>query len=518
MTERGNSMKTFAAIDVGSFELAMKIFEISRASGIREIDAVRCSLDLGSGTYATGKMQYDKINELCVKLQEFSAIMKSYKVDDYKAYGTSALRETKNTAIVVDQVEQQTGIRISVLGNSEQRFLDYKSIASKGGEFEKIIEKKTAIVDIGGGSIQISLFDKDKLVTTQNMKMGVLRLQDTMSQISAPSDKYEELIDEYIGTQLEVFKKLYLSDEAVPNIIIVDDYISAIVDKKIVGDAHRFASIKDVSGIMGRFRSMSANEIARMMDIPEENVQLTFISEILISRICRLMQAETIWVPGVTLSDGMAYEYAENKKLVPAKHDFEEDIIACAENISARYMGSKKRSETLDKIALQIFDSMKRFHGLGERERLLLRIAAILHDCGKYISLVNLGECSYNIIISTEIIGLSHMEREIVANVVKFNHTEFEYYEVLGKRLTLSREDYLVIAKLTAMLRLANGLDRSHKQKFGDMKVAVHGNTLECTVSADEDITLEKGMLSRRADFFEEVFSVHPVIKQKKQI
>ena len=120
--------------------------------------------------------------------------------------------------------------------------------------------------------------------------------------------------------------------------------------------------------------------------------------------------------------------------------------------------------------------------------------------------------------MSTEIIGLSHIEREIVANVVKFNHTEFEYYDVIGKKLALGRDDYLIIAKLTAMLRLANGLDRSHKQKFGEMKVALHGSILECTVRADEDVTLEKGLLSNRADFFEEVFSVHPVIKQKKQI
>ena len=70
---------------------------------------------------------------------------------------------------------------------------------------------------------------------------------------------------------------------------------------------------------------------------------------------------------------------------------------------------------------------MKKMHGLGKRERLYLRLAAILHDCGKYISLVNTGEASFQIIMSTEIIGLSHQEREIVANVVRFNHSRFVY-------------------------------------------------------------------------------------------
>ena len=197
------------------------------------------------------------------------------------------------------------------------------------------------------------------------------------------------------------------------------------------------------------------------------------------------------------------------------RSDFEQDIIACAQNISKRYMGSKKRGETLEKIALTIFDSMKKVHGLGARERLLLRLATLLHDCGKYISMVNLGECSYSIIMATEMIGLSHMEREIVANVVKFNHEEFEYYDV-AKASTLDPEAYLKIAKLTAILRIANGLDRSHKQKFKDVKSVLKENVLTITVETGEDITLEKGMFWHRADFFEEVYSVKPLIKQKK--
>ena len=170
-------MKTFAAIDVGSYELGMKIFEISSRNGLREIDHIRHRIDLGTDTFATGKISYDRVDELSRVLRDYNDIMKTYRVDDYTAYGTSAIRETENTMIVLDQIAQRTGIRIEVLSNSEQRFLNYKAIASRG-RFNKIVEKGTAIVDIGGGSIQISLFDKDTLVTTQNMRLGVLRLQD----------------------------------------------------------------------------------------------------------------------------------------------------------------------------------------------------------------------------------------------------------------------------------------------------------------------------------------------------
>ena len=508
-------MKTFAAIDVGSYELAMKICEISAENGIREIDHIRHRIDLGSDTFATGKISNERVDELCKVLRDYGEIMKGYKVDQYKAYGTSAFREMGNRMIVLDQIAQRTGISIEVLSNSEQRFLNYKSIASIGDAFNRIIEKGTAIVDIGGGSIQVSLFDKDTLVTTENMRLGVLRLQDRLGRLNIRPEQKGEMLDEIISSQLAVFRKLYLKDRNIENIIVVDDYISAVVGKNIAGLEHTSVKADAMDKFLERVRTKSVQEVSRILGMPEENVSLLFISGVLINRIAKVMDANLIWVPGVCLCDGIAYEYAEKSKLIKPDHDFEQDIIACARNISKRYMGSRKRGETLEHIALTIYDSMKKVHGLGKRERLLLRIATLLHDCGKYISLVNLGECSYNIIMSTEIIGLSHVEREIVANVVKYNHMDFDYYEAMGRDGSMTKKEYLTIAKLTAILKIANGLDRSHKQKFKNVRTALKDEQLIITVDASLDITLEKGLFSKRAEFFEEVYSVRPVIRQR---
>ena len=161
--------------------------------------------------------------------------MKTYRVEGYKAYGTSAIRETDNTAIILDQIRQRTGISIGVLSNSEQRFLDYKSIALKSADFGKIIEKGTAILDIGGGSIQLSLFDKDTLVATQNLRIGVLRLQELLDKLNVKPSKHEGLLEEMIDSQLSVFKRMYLKDRNVENIIVVDDYVSMLLQKRIAG-------------------------------------------------------------------------------------------------------------------------------------------------------------------------------------------------------------------------------------------------------------------------------------------
>lgn len=512
-------MKTFAAIDVGSYEMAMKIFELSGRDRIREIDHVRHRIDLGTETYATGKLGYDKVEELGRVLKEYKKIMDSYKVNAYKAYGTSAIREMKNSGIIRDQIRQKTGIGIDVLSNSEQRFLDYKSVASKGEEFDKILKKGTVIVDIGGGSIQISLFDKGTLVTTQNLKLGVLRLKERLNRINARPAQTEELLEEIDDAQLSVLYKFYLKDKKIEHIILIDDYLSRYLMQRGEQDAvPGYITGGEYSQLMTFLRNRSEREIARKLGTSEENAGLLFISAVLLNRVVAMTGAELIWAPGVTLCDGMAYEYAEQQKMAISSHDFDKDILDCAMQISRRYMGSRKRAETLESLTMNIFDSTRKLHGLGRRERLYLQIATILHDCGKYISMVNLGVCSYQIIMATEIIGLSHPEREMVANIVKFNHEEFLYYEALSKESSLDRQSYLTVAKLTAILRIANALDRSHKQKFKDVKVVLKDRELVLTVDTKEDITLEKGLFEDRAQFFEEVFNVRPVIRQKRSL
>lgn len=510
--------RMFAAIDVGSNEVVMKIFNITTQS-IERVDEIRYSLDLGSDTYTTGKIKQERVDELCRVLKNFSGIMDSYHVKDYRICATSAIRETENTHVLLDLIEQRTGMKIEVLSNSEQRFLDYKSVASRGDVFNRIIEKGTAIVDIGGGSIQLSLFDKDSLIATQNMRIGVLRIREMLYKLNVSESKYPDLIEEIVGGQLEVFKKLYLKEREIENIIIVDDYLSASIN--CITSGQELPGCMEISAyglFLQELITMSRREIIRSYNMPEEHTLLLIIAALLVKQIVQMMQAENIWAPGVTICDGMAYEYAEKSKIFSTGHDFEQDIIACAKNISKRYMGSRKRSETLEQIALTIFDSMKKVHGLGKRERLLLRLATLLHDCGKYISLNNLGNCGYDIIMSTEIIGLSHREREIVANVVRYNHMELASYDYIGKVTTLAPKSYLIIAKLTAILRVANGLDRSHKQKFKDVTASYDKDKLIITICSNTDITLEQGLFREKAELFEEVFSVRPVIRQKRKI
>ena len=128
--------------------------------------------------------------------------------------------------------------------------------------------------------------------------------------------------------------------------------------------------------------------------------------------------------------------------------------------------------------------------------------------------------------MSTEIIGLSHLEREIIANVVRYNIRDFDYnrvqleaqvYKDASGGLT-ANEITIKIAKLTAILRLANSMDRTHKQKLSGCKIAVRDGELVITTDYQGDISMEKRSFVQKADFFEEIFGIRPVLKQKRRV
>lgn len=123
-------------------------------------------------------------------------------------------------------------------------------------------------------------------------------------------------------------------------------------------------------------------------------------------------------------------------------------------------------------------------------------------------------ECSYQIVMASEIIGVNHLEREMVGNIVRFtSKSSLSYGDVSDK---LDQASYMVVSKLTAILKIANALDRSHKQKFKGVKAALRERELVITVESAENIVLEKGLLPAYAHSFEEVFSVKPAIREKK--
>ena len=512
------AVKIFASIMIGSTETEMKLYEISARKGFHMFDCLSCRIDLGNDAYQRGTLTTAKMERLIETLTEYRSIMEGYHVDAYRMVGTSALREIGTALVTKDYIELRTGLKLTILSNSEQRFLDYKSIASQTQSFEKVIKRGTAIINIGGSSLQISVFDKDKLITTQNVRIGRITTRNRLYQIAKDNEHFEKLLQELLAHEIAGFGKLYQKDRQIRTLIATNKELQLLFRSLYPQRESLIITKEELISACRRIVPMNAEEIAKTCAIPTEFAMFVSPAVIICLYLLEHFESDSVWVPEISISDGLAYEYAIENKAVLSPHAFDEDIIAASRNIAKRYKSNQAHIRNVEQLSLTIFDKTRKLHKLGRRERLYLQISAILHNCGKYISLTDVADCAYNIVMATEIIGLSHAERQIVANIVRFNTAPFRFYDDLASVTSVSREEYLVIAKLTAILRAANALDRSHHQRITEISVAVREGELVLSTSSNEDLTLERGTLEEEDSLFEEVFHLKPVLHQKKKM
>lgn len=505
-------MITFASIYIGSYEVSLKIFEMTARKPIREIDHVRARIEIGKDSYQKGYIGYELLEELSGILSGYKKIMDGYRTDDYTAYAGGMFRGIKNEQFALDQIYIRAGVRIQVPSNSEQRFIGYKSVAFRE-EFHEMTKQGAAVVDVGGGNLQVTLFSDGKVVSTQHMALGSMRLNEQMSSIKNAITHYEHQVEELVNKELEVYKALYLKDYKMKYIIFTGEYITDLM-KKIEKKGNKTVSSEKFVKAMRKLYRKNARQIASELDLLNENDPLLVPYMVVYTRIAEELNAEEIWAPGVSVSDGMAYDYAERHGIIKPQHNFDEDVISAARQLSKRYDSFSPHIDALVGMSSLVFDAMKKAHGLKKRERLLLQTAAILHDCGKYVSLARGPECAYNIIMESEIIGLTHLEREIVACAVLYSAYPLEEYEELKDRL--DSESYMTVAKLAAILKVSNAMDQSHRQKFKNVKAALRNRQLVITIETADDILLEKGLFNAKADFFERVFGIRPVIREKR--
>lgn len=510
------AITTFAAIDVGSNELSMKIYEVSKKYGIKEIDHIRHIIGLGVDTYTNGKIRFELVDELCEVLIGFTKKMLEYQVSDYTACATSAIREASNNMLILDQIKLRSGLKVKILSNSEQRFLCYKAIALKENAFNKIIQKGTIIVDVSAGSMQLSLFDKESLVSTQNIKLGFLRIREMLSSLENQTTDFKDLLSEFIDYNIQTYKELFLTSNKIKNIIAVGDQLHELTNYITFSQKGDYVTKENFTKLYKGLFSASINKLCEELNLSKEQASLILPTAMIYQKIFEETNAESMWFSGITMCDGIVAEYAEKKEKIIPTHNFTDDIIIAARNISNRYHCNTAHSQNVEWIALSLFDSLKKIHGLGKRERLLLQIAVILHTCGEYVNMNDAAENSYKIVMTTEIIGLSHQEREITANIIRYHKDNFpEYSGMIGG---IDKDTYIKISKLASILRISDAMDKSHKQKCSDISIMLKKNYLVITVSTLEDITLEKGLFDKKADFFEDVYGIRPILKQKRSI
>ena len=507
--------KLYAAIDVGSHEIQMKIAELSREEAPRVIEHVRRTLPLGTATYQKGELTPSLLQTCTDVLRGLALKLKEYRIGEVSVLATSAFREAVNQTYAIDQIASQSGLDIRILSNSEERYYHTLAIMAGVPDFDHLIEQGTLLVDLSAGSIQLTVYHKGEFVLSQNLRLGSLRIRDLLAHLERRTADLPTLMDEYISIDLATYHLHELKGIVYQNLIITGHELSYL--KKLAGlepDSLAFMSEKKFNAVYQELLHQDPSVLAMERNIPTEHASLLLPAAIIIRRMLSYTGLKRMILPTAGLSDGVLIAMACKHKGYRLPYDQSRDIISASRHLSRRFRTDRHHNEAVEQAALTLFDETERLHRLKARDRLLLQIAVILRDCGKYINISLHHERSYNIILASELIGLTPVEQRIVAWTARLHGGMLMAEPSEYKQLPV--EDQLRIAKLSALLRLADAIDMGHRQKVQAMSVDWDGRTMLLQLSAMDDMTLELWTIEQRLDFFNKVFGTDIRVKIRR--
>jgi exopolyphosphatase/guanosine-5'-triphosphate,3'-diphosphate pyrophosphatase len=504
-----------AIIDLGSLSLRLKIFEVASKEYPKEIESVRRFLSLGAQTYRNGLISGEQVTELCDILSGYVIKIKEYRIKDVLCVATSAFREAQNRDFVVEQIRLRTGLSVRILDNAEERYFHNIAVKELMNGFDKIIQNGTLILDIGAGSIQATVYDKSDFVFSQNMLLGSLRISELLSDLERQTTHYARVLEEFISHGLEDYHAVEPKGTNYQNMIAFGSDIGFIKDLSGLSPReYCFLPKKRFLETYDFLLKTSPTDLVLSKNIPSATASLLLPTAMIIKESLEYTGLEGIHMPAASLCDGIMYQCAWANFGFKLRMDPTQDTISAARHIGKRYRYDKKHTEQVERHALQIFDSTRRQNGLDDRSRLLLQLTAILHEVGKYIQVSSHSESSFNIVHATEIIGLDHVERDIIAYTVCYYMQADLFAD--PDYTNLPSDLRKTVSKLTAILRLADAMDASHKQKLRNISIVSLADSLHISCDTTEDLTYEIWDFDIKKELFFEVFGAKPVLKPRR--
>ncbi|MBC2582861.1 HD domain-containing protein [Clostridium sp. DJ247] len=511
-------MKTevVSVIDVGSNFIRMIIAQIMQNGEITTIEELNKSSNIGRDTFSYGKVNPEAIYETCETLSGFAKIMNDYKVKKYKAVSTSGIREADNRDYVLEQIRLKTGLSVETINSAQERFYMYKAIWNNFSKVPGMYDGGFLLINIGSGGVEVSVYHKGSLKFTEYVKIGSLRIREMLSGLELVNLNFSQIMKEFIESNINQIKH-YIEVINISNFIGLGGElatISRIYPSNKEDTVPQFIKKEHIEELYKKLKFMTTEQIINEYELSKKSAELLLPSVLIFYTFLNMTKAKGIYAPMVSLRHGIIADVADESMNTKRKEDAINDIISSVWYIGQKYGIDKIHTSHIENIALNIFDRTKEIHRLEHRERLYLRVAAILHDIGKYVNLSDHNLHSYNIIYSQDILGFSNQELKIIANITKYH---------LEENPSLKDEEYrsvdkygrIIISKLSAILKLAEALDMSHKQKVKEVRISAHDRELLFHIRAKEDIALEEWSFKNNSSFFEEVMGYKPIIKSK---
>jgi len=523
-----------AAIDIGLHSLKMKIARIKNDHSIKTIEDLRYPIPLGIDTFTKGNISYDSVREVCRILKGYHLKLKEYDVEHYRIIGTNAIREAKNRDFIINHIKMITGFDIEILDISMARFLTYKAVRGNLEHFTRIRKEGAFLVGVSAGSSEVSVYKADHLQCSLSIRIGSLRIREMLSDLQKKTIEFYKILEEYVESILEAFHLSQRLDK-VNHFIAIGGEIANISRVCNFNQPKRLNKIKrnDFINLYKELVSRSTDyfslpvendkhflntpeiDLVKKYRIPQDMIDLFLPSVIIYKKFLELSQAKCIELPLISFRDGILQDIMERKFPSSGDNYYTKDIIDSVRYLAERYSCDTKHYEDVTRKVLKLFDSLKKLHCLKRRERLLLEIASILHDCGNYISLTDHYKNSYQIVMSSSLIGITSRELHIIANVAYY-HSHVEPSEHDRNFHQLEYGERLIVSKLVSLLKIANALDKSHLQKINDLEIKSIDHYIDCYIKSDKNPYLEEWAFHSRAGYFQKVFGIPVQFKLKR--
>ncbi len=500
-------MRTLAAIDIGTNSIKLLVANVEEDGALEVLLREKAMVRLGSETLRTGKLSPEAIEAGASTVEHFAKLAAGSGAEVVRAVATCAVREATNSNDFVAAVRKRTGVRVEVISGDEEARLINLAIRS---EFPAR-QDPLFLIDIGGGSTELVISDGSRVLLTESLPMGVVRLADRHLRNDPPSDK------DIAGMKKEVraaakraadavrkkgFKTCVGSSGTIQSLSLV--YEAAILAREPSPTGHRTLTREGLKKVNKILRRTTEKEKLRIPGLDPRRRDIAVPGGVMLAWILKRTGAEAIVVGERGLREGLLLDYV-------ARHG--EARIAANRDIRARSVDRLLRrgnAEVLHaahvaRLALEIFDQTHSLHQLTATEREWLQYGALLHDIGCYIGYAKHQRHSYYLITHGDLTGFSADEIEVLAALARYHK---------GGRPKRSHENWrrlnpylqAVVEKLTAILRVADGLDRSHRQIVTTVSCRVRSRKIELELAARADCEPEMDAARRKGDLFERVF------------
>ena len=498
-----------AAVDVGSNAIRFLAAEFSALGAYEVLEEERVAVRLGHDVFLTGRLTPEAVDAAVQAIARFRARMEALGTTHYRAVATSATRESRNGADLVARVRKEAEIELEVITGQEEARLVYLTIAHRVA----LGDDKWITVDVGGGSVEVSLVDANGILWSESHVMGSVRLLEELSTSGDEDPRFQRLLREYAATlQIPVIAQHWK-----PRGTIATggnaEALARLAGHEVNRGTVAAVPLKMLRAVVDMLGKLSYRERVEKLGLREDRADVIVPAGLIYERVATVARAEQVLVPAVGLKDGVLIDLAEDL----ASHEAHEDrkdrqAVAGSLALGRRYLFDEAHALQVSKLAGSLFDQLQKVHRMGPAERRMLLAAAVLHDIGAFVGYKKHHKHSLYLIANSEVPELTQRETEIVANLARYHRKGLpaEHHEAFT---VLPTDDRDRVVKLASILRIADALDREHLQAVRGVTAKVtRGGRLKLDLDADGDLLLERWALRRKADLFAATFGLEVVV------